>query len=132
MMKFTEAGHALMTTQIKQASWPDSHTFWRDKRVIITGGSGFFGSFVVDKLKDRGAADIFVPRKGDYDLVQREAALQLLAGARPDLIIHLAASVGGIGTNLNPDKRIASTMNELYLDSTSVLSRFCRPLYTRR
>lgn len=140
MMKFTEAGHALMTTQIKQASWPDSHTFWRDKRVIITGGSGFLGSFVVDKLKDRGAADIFVPRKRDYDpstllragLVQREAALQLLAGARPDLIIHLAASVGGIGTNLNPDKRIASTMNELYLDSTSVLSRFCRPLYTRR
>ncbi len=81
-------------------SWPDSTTFWRDKRVTITGGSGFLGSFVVEKLRERGAADICVPRKADYDLVQREAALQLLADARPDLIIHLAARVGGIGANL--------------------------------
>lgn len=51
-------------------SWPDSATFWRDKRVTVTGGAGFLGSFVVDKLKERGAADIFVPRKRDHDLVQ--------------------------------------------------------------
>ena len=81
-------------------TWPDSKTFWRDKRVTVTGGAGFLGSFVVEKLRVRGAGDIFVPRKRDYDLVQREAVLELLHDARPDLIIHLAASVGGIGANL--------------------------------
>jgi GDP-L-fucose synthase len=80
--------------------WPDSQEFWRDKRVTVTGGAGFLGSFVVEKLRERGAADIFVPRKQDYDLVQREAVLEMLHDARPDLIIHLAASVGGIGANL--------------------------------
>ena len=80
-------------------TWPDSKTFWRDKRVTVTGGAGFLGSFVVEKLRVRGAGDIFVPRKRDYDLVQREAVLELLHDARPDLIIHLAASVGGIGAN---------------------------------
>ncbi|MBE2235735.1 MAG: NAD-dependent epimerase/dehydratase family protein, partial [Anaerolinea sp.] len=48
--------------------WPDSDTFWRDKRVIVTGGSGFLGSFVVDKLRARGAAEVIVPRRQDYDL----------------------------------------------------------------
>lgn len=80
--------------------WPDSKEFWRDKRVTVTGGAGFLGSFVVDKLRERGATDIFVPRKRDYDLVQREAVLEMLHDGRPDLIIHLAASVGGIGANL--------------------------------
>lgn len=80
--------------------WPESNEFWRDKRVTVTGGAGFLGSFVVEKLRERGAADIFVPRKRDYDLVQREAVLEMLHDARPDLIIHLAASVGGIGANL--------------------------------
>ena len=80
--------------------WPDSKEFWRDKRVTVTGGAGFLGSFVVEKLRERGAADIFVPRKQNYDLVQREAVLEMLHDARPDLIIHLAASVGGIGANL--------------------------------
>ena len=81
-------------------SWPDPNQFWRDKRVTVTGGAGFLGSFVVEKLRERGAGDIFIPRSRDYDLVQREAVLELLHDARPDLIIHLAASVGGIGANL--------------------------------
>jgi len=81
-------------------AWPDSFEFWRDKRVTVTGGAGFLGSFVVEKLRERGATDIFIPRKRDYDLVEKDAVLQLLADARPDLIIHLAASVGGIGANL--------------------------------
>ncbi|MCB9103884.1 MAG: GDP-L-fucose synthase [Anaerolineales bacterium] len=81
--------------------WPNSQTFWRDKRVCVTGGAGFLGSFVVDKLHQRGAAEIIVPRQVQYDLREKEAILALLDDARPDLIIHLAASVGGIGANLS-------------------------------
>jgi GDP-L-fucose synthase len=65
----------------------------------VTGGAGFLGSYVVEKLKERGAEEIFVPRARDYDLVQREAILRMLQDARPDIIIHLAANVGGIGAN---------------------------------
>ena len=55
---------------------------------------------MVEKLRAHGAAHIFIPRRQDYDLVQRDAVLALLHDARPDLIIHLAARVGGIGANL--------------------------------
>jgi GDP-L-fucose synthase len=75
------------------------HHFWQDKRVCVTGGAGFLGSFVVDKLNRLGAGDVFVPRSRDYDLVQMEAVRQLLSDARPDMVIHLAARVGGIGAN---------------------------------
>ena len=51
-------------------SWPNNATFWRNKRVTVTGGAGFLGSFVVEKLRERGAAHIFIPRRQDYDLVQ--------------------------------------------------------------
>lgn len=51
-----------------QKQWPDSATVWRDKRVVVTGGSGFLGSFIVDKLRARGAAEVIVPRRADYDL----------------------------------------------------------------
>jgi len=83
-----------------------SENFWQEKRVIVTGGGGFLGSFVVEKLKERGATDIFIPRKKDYDLTQHEAIERLyvdsLKGVDPKnvVIIHLAANVGGIGANL--------------------------------
>jgi GDP-L-fucose synthase len=73
--------------------------FWHDNRFVVTGGAGFLGSFVVEALKARGTSEIFVPRKANYDLRYREGILRLLDDARPDVIIHLAAVVGGIGAN---------------------------------
>jgi len=89
---------------MSEQNWPDSGVFWQDKRVMVTGGAGFLGSFVVEKLAARGAAEIVVPRSADYDLTQLAAVQQLLAdttqqGKPVDLIIHLAAKVGGIGAN---------------------------------
>lgn len=75
-----------------------SVSVWSAKRVLVTGGAGFFGSFVVDRLRARGA-DVFVPRSRDYNLVQREACKRLIVDAKPELIFHLAARVGGIGAN---------------------------------
>jgi len=69
------------------------------RRILVTGGSGFLGSHVVEALRALGAGSIFVARKRDFDLVEREACRRLLAVARPDLVIHLAARVGGIGAN---------------------------------
>jgi GDP-L-fucose synthase len=84
--------------------WPHSQQYWRDRRVIVTGGAGFLGSFMVEKLEGRGAVDIVVPRSADYDLTQLEAVKQLFRdtnqkGRPVDTIIHLAARVGGIGAN---------------------------------
>lgn len=103
-----------------------SEHFWKDKRVIVTGGAGFLGSFVIQKLVERGATDILVPRIEYYNLTDRDSIKQLLEDAmqpadeypnhlrledlalppstfdlRPEnvVIIHLAANVGGIGAN---------------------------------
>ncbi|HEY4181755.1 MAG TPA: GDP-L-fucose synthase [Kofleriaceae bacterium] len=76
-----------------------SSTFWSSKRVLVTGGGGFFGSFVVEQLKARGAASVFVPRSRDYNLVDREACKRVIGDSKPDVIFHLAAKVGGIGAN---------------------------------
>ncbi len=73
--------------------------FWSSRRVCVTGGRGFLGSYIIQKLGERGAKDIFVPEYPDYDLVQRDSILRMLDEAKPDLIIHLAANVGGIGAN---------------------------------
>ena len=74
-------------------------SFWSDKRVVVTGGAGFLGSRLVEKLKLGSPAGIFVPRKKEYDLVQIENVRRLYSDARPDIVIHAAGQVGGIGAN---------------------------------
>jgi GDP-L-fucose synthase len=73
--------------------------FWQENCFVVTGGAGFLGSYVVNKLQERGAENIVVPRSAEYDLRQHEAVKALLRDTRPDIIIHLAAVVGGIGAN---------------------------------
>ena len=73
--------------------------FWDNKKVVVTGGHGFLGSFLVQKLRDRGCQNIFVPDIKDYDLVNLDAVKRLYRDAKPDIVIHLAAKVGGIGAN---------------------------------
>ena len=70
-----------------------------EKRICVTGGAGFLGTHLIENLKNRGAEDIFVPTIEKYDLVDRDAIAQLLSDSNPDVIIHLAAHVGGIGAN---------------------------------
>jgi GDP-L-fucose synthase len=80
-------------------------SFWHDKRVLVTGGDGFLGGYVVERLKQRGCPEVFVPHISHYNLVEMEACQRVYADARPDLVIHLAAVVGGIGANrANPGK----------------------------
>ncbi len=79
--------------------------FWSDTCVVVTGGAGFLGSFVVEQLSAKGCRRIVVPRSKDYDLVQMDAVQQLYHDANPDIVIHLAARVGGIGANqANPGR----------------------------
>jgi GDP-L-fucose synthase len=73
--------------------------FWKDKRVCVTGGAGFLGSFILEKLAERGAQKVFVPRIEEYDLTDPEDIDRMLEDANPDVIIHLAALAGGIGIN---------------------------------
>jgi len=73
------------------------------KKVVVTGGAGFLGKSVVRKLEERGCREIFIPRSRDYDLVRMEDVNRLYADAHPDIVVHLAARVGGIGANMrNP------------------------------
>jgi GDP-L-fucose synthase len=74
-------------------------SFWETRRVMVSGGNGFLGSFVVDRLKAAGAREVIVPRSREYDLREMTAATRLLKDARPHVFIHLAATVGGIGAN---------------------------------
>jgi len=79
--------------------------FWKNRRVTVTGGNGFLGSFVVERLRAAGCAEIFVPRSRAYDLREKSQAEKLFRDAKPDIFIHLAAVVGGIGANRsNPGK----------------------------
>ncbi len=76
-----------------------ANDFWPQQRVCVTGGAGFLGSFIVEKLHERGTGDVFVPLIEEYDLVQPASIQKMLDNAKPTLILHLAAQVGGIGAN---------------------------------
>jgi GDP-L-fucose synthase len=81
------------------------NAYWKDRRVCVTGGAGFLGSFIVEKLRRRGCKDIFIPYEADYDLTRWNNCERMYRDARPDMVIHLAAVVGGIGANRqNPGK----------------------------
>jgi GDP-L-fucose synthase len=84
---------------------PPGATDWARRRVLLTGGTGFLGSFVAERLRARGCEAVFIPRSREYDLVDRDAVRRLYRDARPDVVLHLAARVGGIGANrLNPGR----------------------------
>jgi len=72
---------------------------WAEKKICVTGGAGFLGTHLIRELRSRGAEKIFIPKIEDYDLVDGNAIKRMLADSDPDIIIHLAAHVGGIGAN---------------------------------
>lgn len=74
-------------------------SFFKGKRIVVTGGAGFLGRYVTDGLDDRGCENILVPRSKDYDFVKAEDVARMYDDMKPDIVIHLAAVVGGIGAN---------------------------------
>jgi GDP-L-fucose synthase len=100
-------GSFARTIPLASAAVPE---FWTDRRVVVTGGTGFLGQAVQAGLAVRGADHVLVPTSGDYDLRDRAAVEQLFADLQPDLVIHLAARVGGIGAN-------QARPADLYLDN---------------
>jgi len=80
-------------------------------RILLTGGAGFLGRAVVERLRARGAREIFIPRRRDYDLTHEADVARLYRDADPEVVIHLAAEVGGIGANqANPGRYFFANM----------------------
>ena len=80
-------------------------SFWENKRILITGGTGFLGRHLVNKIKSLGATELFYPSSNDYDLVDNQQVIKMYNDLSPQIVIHLAALVGGIGANrANPGK----------------------------
>ncbi len=87
------------TPQLDRGEIESSPGFWRHRRVVVTGGAGFLGSHIVDRLRALGCREIVVPRSAEYDLTEQAEVRRLFQDARPDIVLHLAARVGGIGAN---------------------------------
>ena len=102
------------------------------KRVVVTGGAGFLGSHVVAELRREGCHEVFVPRSRDYDLRRADAVARMYADARPEIVIHLAAVVGGIGANRENPGRFDAILGKA--DILSFGPALTRPLpsLTRR
>ena len=77
-----------------------SPDYWTDKTVVLTGGAGFLGSHVADQLLECGCSTVAIPRRSEYDLTEQSDVRRLLSDVHPDIVVHLAAEVGGIGANL--------------------------------
>ena len=73
--------------------------FYDSKKIVVTGGGGFLGRYVVEKLRESGCKDVFVPRSNEYDLAKEADIVRMMEKAEPEIVIHLAAVVGGIGAN---------------------------------
>lgn len=89
----------------------DARSSLAGARVVVTGGAGFLGRSVVERLRRRGVTDVVVPRRSEYDLTREADVSRLYREARPDVVLHLAAEVGGIGANqANPGRYFFANM----------------------
>jgi len=89
----------------------DGDLTWSDLSVVVTGGAGFLGRVLCARLEERGARRVFVPRRREYDLTTEDGVQRMYRDARPDVVIHAAAEVGGIGANLeNPGRFFYANM----------------------